>query len=1243
MPDNPGDNSLNINNINNINNVGGLKPELGDFLEKTKVTLTKQQKMRLNSVTTEELNIALPGRLEKNAAVNAVPVGCASVAKGKYLLCTYQYQEQDLGTFQVLMDRNGALIDPLKTDYGKLRAWMDGPDTAWMADMFSESDLADVMDLVGRLNLSKSDAMLKPYLLSMLPRALQETRQMRQKGKLDAETWMQALHLDRIDPGDRAAYLEGKTGFEKLQRALCVKCYADCYNDKKKAGASFTDAKGATVSRERFMAALLGPANSETKAKSKGKTDDVGRIFAKNLLGSYVLSFDPALPYDVNRLNFNFGLFPGKESYLNGCVLHDQKLETGSEIPDWSLENVVEGQNQRVNGMKFNFNGSNLATMGAEGADIKKQWKNVVVSRLKDEGFSNGQIYAAGTIPYHQLNNLVMQRGRSKLDGTDALDVRNLKVDVFRGDNGDMRVEYALDDIHAPGSDRKVSLKYGVVIRPDGSMTCDQLQIIGTEEGDEAGRPLAVNPTPAQLDVIFNRKLKFVEKADNSESDVVFGKLAPAPDGGAILCEMQRSGGLEPVQAAILPDGSLVTRADYDKGLRTTVEQHQAIAELDTGRLALLMRINDLRVGENLTLSQDRQPVRGNVIKCNVLRGDKVVGAVLVEPNGDVHRSFSNGLLSLEDEKILKDVARMSYGSGFFEKEGGGGGHIGLVTAADGSPHVVKFNTHKAEQGGPITKAELDASNALRDRLLQIAQRTGNPALLNDIRRIFDVPADARDLRSQTALSTRKQTAKLIATFEGMFGRDAIWDQAKYGEDMGGLKSSGSTKLVDQFGRHPELLMNGSQLDAFDELKAKSPDLKAIGTAADGKSVICRGTGLAGAQPTGEILITPYGEVVTVSEYEESLANLDPDRLPLITPYDQRGLLRSLDPFTLVQLNALVSQIVAENPNDANRCVELFSCLTNKIPQAMAKVRSHKGFGTDRQENLNELLKCLDLKDVDPELESLDPSEKKVSRALINLITDDIYEAVKSQYPDDEDLRDDIQKYLLPENHAESIRVYEKRKKAKDLNFAPLMDNCMKVLKSVCGLHYDSLLKCIQDQTFVPKTSDFFWKPADVSVPATKITHKKIEASGPEGESYECLRGVYDQMHLYLGSNMRYQNFRFTLDGHDIGLNGTRASCAQRFEQNLKAEGHGYSDAQIVMAVSYLNDDYFGFAPNTFVVKSPHNCHVSVSRFEADGEFLPSDMKLRIEFPTEGGAVVHEIAVHEDGSYRMVSHGKVEG
>ena len=451
--------------------------------------------------------------------------------------------------------------------------------------------------------------------------------------------------------------------------------------------------------------------------------------------------------------------------------------------------------------------------------------------------------------------------------------------------------------------------------------------------------------------------------------------------------------------------------------------------------------------------------------------------------------------------------------------------------------------------------------------------------------------------------------------------------------------------------------LTAAQREVLNDLGAR---LKAIGlevgpdvrgefvkVAADGKSIRYKVTGLTGARPTDEILITPYGEVVTASEYEESLANLDPDKLTLFCSYDQRDLLRSFDPFTLVQLNSLVSRIMAEDPKPedrGHRRTVLISCLTNMMPRAMENVRSHGGNGMDRQENFNKLWAGLGLEGAAPELKGWKANEKKLSQALIKRISDDIYNAIKSWYPDDGKLRSDIQKYLFPANSGEKITVDRERKKPGGPNFNTCMTKSITILQGGCGLPYGKLLECVRDPTFVPKTSDFYWKPTDSSLPVKKIKRTEIRASNPDEESYDYLDGVYDSLGLYMPSaNRRYANFKFSLDGEDIdfGLkDGTKESCARNFERKLKAEGHAYSDAQIVRAVSYLNDDYFSFSPNEYVVKSSENCHVSVSRFPEDGGFLPSDMRLLIELPIEGGTLVHEVAVHEDGSYRMVSHEK---
>lgn len=169
------------------------------------------------------------------------------------------------------------------------------------------------------------------------------------------------------------------------------------------------------------------------------------------------------------------------------------------------------------------------------------------------------------------------------------------------------------------------------------------------------------NLTEAQKNVLFGsqRTLRDFKTGEKQHCD--FKNLELAPDGKSVLCEVLLPG-KKPTRVAILENGVLVARALYEKGLRPTVKQSEAVKGLDSKTLFKTLKsfkalkTQDLPKGEKLTLSQDYHAGPDGSLRCDVLCGGKRVGAVWIEPNGKVHVADPVTDLMGIDDQIRKVV-----------------------------------------------------------------------------------------------------------------------------------------------------------------------------------------------------------------------------------------------------------------------------------------------------------------------------------------------------------------------------------------------------------------------------------------------------------------------------------------------------------------------------------------------------------------------------------------------------------
>lgn len=143
-------------------------------------------------------------------------------------------------------------------------------------------------------------------------------------------------------------------------------------------------------------------------------------------------------------------------------------------------------------------------------------------------------------------------------------------------------------------------------------------------------------------------------------------------------------------------------------------------------------------------------------------------------------------------QQNLVNIARMAYGSGFFEGTSGGVGQMGILRDEAGNMRVVKFNTHRSEQGNVATASDAakTACNELRTELLRIATEKGLDAdRMNAIRRSLGLPEGEGE--APKSLLDRKVVARVVKMIDANVWDKALADDAGTGRfDIASLKSS---------------------------------------------------------------------------------------------------------------------------------------------------------------------------------------------------------------------------------------------------------------------------------------------------------------------------------------------------------------------------------------------------------------------------------------------------------------------
>ena len=143
---------------------------------------------------------------------------------------------------------------------------------------------------------------------------------------------------------------------------------------------------------------------------------------------------------------------------------------------------------------------------------------------------------------------------------------------------------------------------------------------------------------------------------------------------------------------------------------------------------------------------------------------------------------------SFQTKGNLQEIARMAYGSGWFEGRSGGAGRMGIWQTDDGKCRVVKFNTKLSERLGGASMADdprmLESSNRLRQELILIARSAGvDQEVMRQIRAKLGLKTDGET--GAAKLLDRSDVADVVT----LIGGDKIWDDALRGRDMKDYKS----------------------------------------------------------------------------------------------------------------------------------------------------------------------------------------------------------------------------------------------------------------------------------------------------------------------------------------------------------------------------------------------------------------------------------------------------------------------
>ena len=311
--------------------------------------LTDAQSAAIKGMSADKVKALVPDKLGDVNAGDITFKGYSSVQHGKYVLCTVEYlgmgKRGNLTplTCEVLVDREGRLINAETTAYGKLRSLLS-PNERWLADAFGSKDCAAVVSFLEKLPFKgNKDNQVKSLLWTMLPTAVRDARKLKKDGEIDLATWTKALGLEDLLTREDVAAEESEEA--RILQAIRVKCFANFYHDMKLKD-RFKD-----ISEDDCVAALLNPVENVDKHNQLMPS-----------MCDYAALFSIDVPYEVSRFSLKTGIAPGKESYFEGCTIHRTEVDLGYGAKKTELGGgFLSSQENRQSGTKY---GSSCMTVG---------------------------------------------------------------------------------------------------------------------------------------------------------------------------------------------------------------------------------------------------------------------------------------------------------------------------------------------------------------------------------------------------------------------------------------------------------------------------------------------------------------------------------------------------------------------------------------------------------------------------------------------------------------------------------------------------------------------------------------------------------------------------------------------------------------------------------------------------------------------------------------------------------------
>ena len=474
--------------------------------------LTDAQSAAIKEMSADKVKALVPDKLGDVNAGDITFKGYSSVQRGKYVLCTVEYlgmgKRGNLTplTCEVLVDREGRLINAETTAYGKLRSLLS-PRDRWLADAFDSKDCAAVVSFLEKLPFKgNKDDQVKSLLWTMLPTAVRDARKLKKDGEIDLATWTKALGLEDFLKRKDVAAEESEEA--RILQAIRVKCFANFYHDMKLKD-RFKD-----ISEDDCVAALLNP--------SSENGDKYNQLMTS--MCDYAALFSIDVPYEVSRFSLKTGIAPGKESYFEGCTIHRAEVDLGYGAKKTELGGgFLSSQEKRQSGTKYYVGGELAFEITGQGVNDSENAKKMV-ERLGGRKVTDLQIFMLSMIPIEFIMGLLPRSGYASA-------FHNMVVNVNRLGNGDMAVEYKVPCISGKNGAEPsgVNLVYKTVVRPDGKSKCTDYHFESAPNAaGDVKLPSVMNPTSAQVRAIL--EYRGDESLENFEA---------AQDGKTILCELR--------------------------------------------------------------------------------------------------------------------------------------------------------------------------------------------------------------------------------------------------------------------------------------------------------------------------------------------------------------------------------------------------------------------------------------------------------------------------------------------------------------------------------------------------------------------------------------------------------------------------------------------------------------------------------------------------------------------------------